>query len=84
MAGPVTKGEFWSAPGNLKPIRGFDFDQKKLEFAPAIGKMSTIEIRFTKFSSDNNAEQEFYDFQNRNHMLIFSVKANDNKSGQKW
>jgi hypothetical protein len=84
LVGPVTKGDFWTAPGVLKPIRGFDFDQKKLEFTPPIGKLSSLYIRFNVFSGlQENPEQELYDFSGRNHLLIFSVKANDNKSGRK-
>ncbi len=83
LVGPVTKGPFWVQPGVLKPIRGFDFDQKKLEFGVPLGKLSSLFIKFTKFSGTSNAEQELYDFQGRNHTLIFSIKANDNKTGRK-
>jgi hypothetical protein len=81
LIGDVAKGPFWTSPGMLKPIRGFDFDQKKLEFSPAIGKLSSLTIEFTIFGS-SGANKEYYNFQNRNHLLVFSVKANDNKSGQ--
>lgn len=80
LNGPLTKGNFYTAPGVLKPLKGFDFDQKKLEFSPAIGKLTYLDISFTKFSSDNNSEQELYDFQGRDHLLVFSVKSNDNKN----
>jgi hypothetical protein len=83
LVGPVTKGTFYVPPGVLKPIRGFDFDQKKLEFAPAISKLSSLEIKFTQFSSENSAEEELYDFANQNHLLIFSVRSGDPRSGQK-
>jgi hypothetical protein len=83
LVGSLAKGPFYNQPGMLKPLKGFDFDQKKLEFSPAIGKLGSLEIKFTKFSSDSNDEQEFYDFQGRDHLLIFSVKSNDTKNSMR-
>jgi hypothetical protein len=82
LDGVVTKGPFYVAPGVTKSLKGFDFDQKKMEFAPPIGKLSSITIQFTKYGP--NQEVEYYDFCGRNHLLVFSVKAGDNQSGQKW
>lgn len=84
LVGNVTKGTFWCNPGMLKALRGFDFDRKFLEFAPPIGKLNEITIIFTQFGKQPGGEPELYDFGGRNHFLIFSVKASDNKSGQKW
>lgn len=82
LNGVVTKGPFYIAPGVTKALKGFDFDQKKLEFAPPIGKLSSLTIQFTKYGPGQ--EVEYYDFCGRNHLLVFSVKAGDNQSGQKW
>ena len=32
LEGLVTKGSFWASPGTTKALKGFDFDQKYLEF----------------------------------------------------
>ena len=83
LIGPVTKGSFYTGPGNLRPLKGFDFDQKKLEFSPAVGKLSHITIQFTKFGSSTGSP-EYYDFAGRNHLLIFGIRSNDANSAQRW
>ncbi len=83
LLGDLTKGTYWKEPGILKPVRGFDLDQKRFELAAAIGKMSELTIEFTKFTSNMNGKQEYYDFCGRDHLLIFSIRCNDNQSGQK-
>lgn len=83
LQGPLTKGAFWGAPGILKPIRGFDFDQKKLEFTPPIGKINSLDIEFTQYNTDSSLDQKLYDFGNKNHTLIFSIRMGDPLSGKK-
>ncbi len=83
LVGPVTKGPFWYPSGILKPVRGFDYDQKILQLANANGRIERLTIKFTQFSPEGYPT-ELYDFCNQNHQLIFSVKATDNQSGKKW
>jgi hypothetical protein len=84
LVGPVTKGTFYREPGMLKPLKGFDFDQKRLDFTPALGKVDSIQIRFSKFSNDpHNPDQTLYDFQGRDHMLVFGLKSTDIKNAMK-
>ena len=81
LVGPIEKGPFWLPPGYLKAVKGSDLDQKKLEFLQPIGKLSSLTISFTKFGPSQQADP--YDFFGKDHFLVFGVKANDNKSGQK-
>jgi hypothetical protein len=75
LEGATTKGPFYSAPGNVKPLKGFDFDKKYLEFSPAIGKLSYLNINFTKFGNEAGGLPHLYDFMGRDHLLIFEFVA---------
>lgn len=83
LSGPVTKNSFWKTPGLTRPLKGFDLDQKKLNISPEIGKLDHLWIKFTVFSAISNGEENFYNFQGRNHTLLFSIKSEDTASGQK-
>lgn len=83
LDGLVTKGTFWFPSGNLRAVRGFDADQKKLKLYAAQGRLQNITIKWTQFVPNGEPEQ-LYDFSDRDHMLIFSVKGTDNQSGRKW
>lgn len=83
LTGPVTKGTFWIPPGNLKPIKGFDFDAKKLSFATPIGKLDSLNILFTQYGMSFDNRTELYDFQGRDHILIFEIVAEDQASGER-
>lgn len=84
LEGPVTRGTFYDKPSATKPIKGFDFDKKFLEFNPAIGKLSYLGIQFTKFGRKAGGIPEMYDFQGRDHLLIFEVRSNEGKAGNRW
>ena len=82
LNGPVTKGNFW-LPGIYNiGIRGIDYDVKKLEFSPSIGKLSSLTIDFCKFGIQNGGTPEKYNFSGRDHLLIFGIKSSDFQSGQ--
>jgi hypothetical protein len=83
LDGPVTKGPFWLPSGTLRAIRGFDSDQKKLRLYAAQGKLQYLTIKWTQYVPNGTPEQ-LYDFLDKNHMLIFSIKGADNQSGKKW
>jgi hypothetical protein len=86
LDGPATKGPFWLPSGVLKPLRGFDYDQKKLELGVADGKLFELHIKFTQFVPNNSPQGTdiLYDFAGKEHQLIFAIKRSDNASGQKW
>jgi hypothetical protein len=84
LEGAATKGTFYTAPGNVKPLKGYDFDQKYLEFSPAIGKLSSLNINFTKFGSESGGIPHLYNFMGRDHLLIFQLTQADTKSGNRW
>lgn len=66
-------------PGCLKAIKGQDFDTKSLSFGPApLAELSGISLQFNKFNGD------LIDFHNRDHLLIFTISAQDVNSGNKW
>lgn len=77
--GPSNYGTLLSKPGMLKAVKGQDFDTKILSFGPSpIAELNGITICFRKFNGD------LIDFHGRDHMLVFSVNAEDINSGNKW
>lgn len=77
--GPSSYNTLLSKPGMLKAIKGQDFDTKLLSFGPSpIAELNGITICFRKFNGD------LIDFHGREHMLIFSINAEDINSGNKW
>ena len=57
-------------PGNLKALKGADFDKKILVFEPPI-TLENFKISFYKY--DNS----YYDFHNREHLLTFDLDVAD-------
>ena len=57
-------------PGNLKALKGSDFDKKVLTFEPSI-TLDSFKISFYKY--DNS----YYDFHNREHSLTFEIDVAD-------
>ena len=84
LEGEITRGDFYRPPGTTKALKGFDFDQKYLEFSPAIGKLSYLNINFTKFGTQSGDLPNFYDFGGRDHLLIFEFSASDTMTGNRW
>lgn len=84
LEGEATKGPFYRSPGTVKPLKGFDFDKKYLEFSPAIGKLGHLNIKFNKFGSTSGGLPNLYDFMGRDHLLIFEITSADQKTGQRW
>lgn len=80
LEGPVTKGTFWQPPGTMRALKGFDFDQKKIEFSPSMGKFTQLWVQFTKYGLQNGGTPEFYDFQNREHVLVLDLESGDFKN----
>jgi hypothetical protein len=57
-------------PGNLKALKGTDFDKKILNFEPPI-TLENFRISFSKYDSTP------YDFHNREHQLTFEFDVAD-------
>lgn len=77
--GPSNWNTLLSKPGMLKAIKGQDFDPKILSFGPApIAELNGLTLCFRKLNGD------LIDFQGKDHMLIFSINAEDINSGNKW
>jgi hypothetical protein len=77
--GPSAWNTLLSKPGYLKAIKGPDFDTKILSFGPApLAELSGITICFRKFNGD------LIDFHGKDHLLIFSINAQDINSGNKY
>jgi hypothetical protein len=57
-------------PGNMKALKGSDFDKKILTFEPPI-TLENFKVSFYKY--DNT----FYDFHNREHLLTFELDVAD-------
>lgn len=81
LQGPITKGPFWSQGGVLKALKGTDLDQKKLIFNPPI-TLTSLDILITSYGQSNGHEI-LYDFQGRNHTLIFEIVADDQLTGRR-
>jgi hypothetical protein len=67
-----------SKPGVSKPIKGFDFDVKKVSFLQPKAEIRKFEIEFTKPNGD------YYDFHGRDHILIFSIACDDINSANRF
>ena len=61
--------------GQLKAMKGADFDTKQIIFPTAIPRIAFINIRFTKFSKigAKGTDNELYDFHGKEHLLLFEI-----------
>lgn len=84
LEGALSKGTFYRAPGNVKPLKGYDFDKKYLEFNPPIAKLSNLNIDFTKFGVQAGGAPNPYNFQGDDHLLIFKISSNNTRTGKRW
>lgn len=64
-------------PGNLKALKGADFDKKILKFEPPI-TLENFKVSFYKY--DNTP----YDFHNREHLLTFELDVADYDSKYRY
>lgn len=80
LEGPTGKGLFWRDSGGVKPIKGYDFDSKKIIFSPPIASVSNMGIKFTKFGRKNGGPPVIYNMDGREHTLLFEFTANDHKT----
>lgn len=80
LAGPTGKGLFWRDSGFIKPIKGTDFEAKKLSFKPPISSVTNITIQFTKFGYKAGGVPLFYNMEGHEHVLLFEFSSTDNRS----
>lgn len=71
LQGPTGKGIFWRESGAVKPIKGYDFDVKKIVFTPPVNLISNITVQFTKFGYKAGGVPLFYNMEGREHVLLF-------------
>lgn len=83
LEGPISKGTFWRSPGNVKALKGYDFDTKKFSFRPAKAKVASIMVKFTKFGMKPGGVPRFYNFGGREHTLVFEMSATSTANYQK-
>ncbi len=81
LVGPLGKGTFYMPQGFTKPLKGFDFDQKYLSFTPPLGKFTYLNISFTKYGQQPGGIPEYYDFQGRDHLLVFEITSGGDQKG---
>lgn len=82
LIGSLGKGTFYTAPGTLRPLKGFDFDQKKILFNPPLSKFGSIGVQFSK-QGPGGTKAEIEDFHGEEHLLIFEITASDQQTGRR-
>ena len=73
-------------PGQLKAMKGADFDRKIIEFPQPVSLIHDLSMKFTKFTKidSNNSETELYDFHGKEHLLLFEITCNDPMTGRRF
>lgn len=82
LQGPTGKGTFWRDAGAVKPIKGYDFDTKKLVFTTPIASISNLTVQFTKFGYKSGGVPLFYNMEGREHVLLFEFITTGQKPQQ--
>lgn len=72
-------------PGQLKAMKGADFDRKIVEFPQPVAQIFDLAIKFTKFTKieGNRKDAELYDFQGKEHLLLFEITCSDLMTGKR-
>lgn len=73
-------------PGQLKAMKGADFDRKIVEFPQPIAQIHEMNIRFSKFSRPyaQERDEELYDFHGKEHLLLFEITCSDLMTGKRF
>ena len=75
---------FSRSPGLLKAMKGSDFDKKIYTFSQPVAQVWEMNIRFTKFSKGAiGSDEELYNFQGKEHLLIFEITCGDPLTGRR-
>lgn len=71
--------------GQLKAMKGADFDRKVIDFPQPIAQIYDLNIRFSKFSHlGQGNENELYDFHGKEHLLLFEITCSDLMTGRRF
>jgi hypothetical protein len=72
-------------PGQLKAMKGADFDRKVVEFPQPIAQIFDLNIRFSKFSKlGKGDDKELYNFHGKEHLLLFEITCGDMMTGKRF
>ena len=76
---------FNKPPGQMKAMKGTDFDRKVIEFVQPISQVNKINLRFSKFTTESNkrSNNELYDFHGKEHLLLFEITCSDLLTGNR-
>jgi hypothetical protein len=77
---------FFRPPGQLRAMKGADFDRKIVEFQQPVAQVYELSIRFSKFTKNSNSQTdlELYDFHGKEHLLLFEITCADPKTGRRF
>ena len=72
-------------PGQLKAMKGADFDRKIVEFPQPVAQIFDLNVRFTKFTKlgSQGLDDELYDFHGKEHLLLFEITCSDLLTGKR-
>ena len=71
--------------GQLKAMKGADFDRKVIDFPQPVAQISNLNIRFSKFSHlGQGHDNELYDFHGKEHLLLFEITCSDLMTGRRF
>lgn len=73
-------------PGQMKAMKGADFDRKIVEFHQPVAQIYNMNIRFSKFTKlySRGSPSELYDFHGKEHLLLFEITCSDLKTGNRF
>ena len=76
---------YQKTPGNLKAMKGTDFDKKYIEFTQPVAQLYDMSIRFSKFTKwTQGTENELYNFHGKEHLLLFEISCSDFMTGKRF
>ena len=72
-------------PGQLKAMKGSDFDRKIVEFPQPVAQIFDLAIKFTKFTKLEGIPRgaDLYDFHGKEHLLLFEITCSDLLTGKR-
>ena len=73
-------------PGQLKAMKGADFDRKIVEFPQPVAQIFDIAIRFSKFTKLDGVphDADLYNFHGKEHLLLFEITCSDLMTGKRF
>lgn len=75
---------YYRPPGQLKAMKGSEFDRKIVEFPQPVAQIFNMNIRFTKFSKGAiGSDEELYNFHGKEHLLLFEITCSDLLTGRR-